>query len=149
MSKTDDGFSIMCETLSRFVKDRLIPREKEINGLDRPPDDLISEVRNLGLFGLTYPEQYGGLGLNTTQEVEVGFILGRTTPAMRNFISIHNGVAGQAIVHGATLEQKARYLPRLASGEMLAAFALTEPDTGSDARGITTHAFPSGGGWLI
>src|SRR6266540_1892230 len=89
------------------------------------------------------------MGLNATQEVEVGFIIGRTTPAMRNFISIHNGAAGQAIVHGATQEQKSRYLPRLASGEIIGAFALTEPDTGSDARGITTRAVPVEGGWVI
>jgi hypothetical protein len=144
--ESDEEFSILRETLTRFVRERLIPREKEVDGLDQPPADLLAEIRELGLFGVSYPEEYGGMGLNATQEVEVGFIIGRTTPAMRNFISIHNGAAGQAIVHGATQEQKSRYLPRLASGEIIGALALTEPDTGSDARGITTRAVPVEGG---
>jgi acyl-CoA dehydrogenase len=147
--ENDEGFSILRETLTRFVRERLIPREKEVDGLDQPPADLLAEIRELGLFGVSYPEEYGGMGLNATQEVEVGFIIGRTTPAMRNFISIHNGAAGQAIIHGATQEQRSRYLPRLASGEIIGAFALTEPDTGSDARGITTRAVPVEGGWII
>jgi acyl-CoA dehydrogenase len=149
MAVDAESFELFRESLARFVCHRLIPREKEIDGLDQPPSDLIAEVREMGLFGLTYPEDYGGLGLAAHQEVEVGLVLGRTTPAMRNYISIHNGVAGQAIIRGATDEQKARYLPRLASGELIGAFALTEPDTGSDARGIRTRARQTKGGWLI
>ena len=144
-----ETFSLFRESLTRFVRDRLIPREKEIDRLDRPPADLFAEVREMGLFGLCYPEEYGGLALSPSQEVEVGLILGRTTPAMRNYISIHNGVAGQAIINAATHEQKERYLPRLAAGELIGAFALTEPDTGSDARGITTRAERTQNGWII
>ena len=144
-----ETFSLLRDGVARFVRERLIPREREIAGLDRPPQELLDEVRELGLFGLTYPEEYGGLGLDALQEVQIGFELGRTSPAMRNFISIHNGVAGQCLRHAGTPEQKQRYMRRLASGEIIAAFALSEPDVGSDAKAVKTVAKRSGRGWTI
>lgn len=149
MAVDHESFALFLESLRRFVDERVIPREKEIDGLDQPPADFLADIRDMGLLGLTYPEEYGGLALNAVQEVEVGLVLGRTTPAMRNFISIHNGVAGQCIVRGATDEQKRHYLPRLASGEIIGAFALTEPDVGSDARNIGTRATRDGNEWII
>jgi len=149
MSIDSETFSLLRETVARFVLERLIPREREVAGLDQPPQDLLNEVRDLGLFGLTYPEEYGGLGLDALQEVQIGFELGRASPAMRNFISIHNGVAGQCLRNAGTSEQKERYMHRLASGEIIAAFALTEPDVGSDARAVKTVAQRSDRGWKI
>jgi acyl-CoA dehydrogenase len=144
-----DTFVLFRRTVERFVRERLIPREREIAQLEAPPQDLLDEVRNLGLFGLCYPESYGGLGLDPVQEVEIGFELGRASPAMRNFISIHNGVAGQCLSRAGTPAQKDRFMPRLASGEIIAAFALTEPDSGSDARSIKTRAERNGQGWVL
>lgn len=149
MSIDSDTFSLLRDTVSRFVAERLIPREREIAGLERPPADLLQGVRDIGLFGLTYPEEYGGLGVDALQEVLIGFELGRTSPAMRNFISIHNGVAGQCLRYAGTTAQKERYMRRLASGEIIAAFALTEPDVGSDAKAVKTTAKRSGRGWTI
>jgi acyl-CoA dehydrogenase len=149
MTVDAETFSLLRDAVSRFVRDRLIPREREIAGLERPPENLLAEVRDLGLFGLTYPEEYGGLGVDAVQEVEIGFELGRASPAMRNFISIHNGVAGQCLLRAGTPEQKARFMPRLASGEIIAAFALTEPDVGSDAKSVKTHAGRKGTGWVL
>ncbi|WP_441232040.1 acyl-CoA dehydrogenase family protein [Tardiphaga sp. 215_C5_N2_1] len=149
MAVDPESFSILQESVARFVRERLLPREREIAALEQPPKDLLDEVRELGLFGLTFPEQYGGLELDPLQEVKVGFELGRASPAMRNFISIHNGVAGQSLNFGGTAAQKAKYMPRLASGELIAAFALTEPDVGSDARSIQTKAEKTPDGWVI
>src|SRR3979490_2039299 len=100
-----DTFVLFRSTVERFVRERLIPREREIAQLEAPPQDLLDEVRNLGLFGLCYPESYGGLGLDPVQEVEIGFELGRASPAMRNFISIHNGVAAQCLLRAGTPAQ--------------------------------------------
>jgi acyl-CoA dehydrogenase len=145
-----DTFVLFRHAVERYVRERLIPREREIAQLEAPPQDLLDEVRDLGLFGLCYPESYGGLGLDPVQEVEIAFELGRASPAMRNFISIHhNGVAGQCLSRAGTPAQKDRFMPRLASGEMIAAFALTEPDSGSDARSIKTRAERTGQGWVL
>ena len=149
MAIDSETFSLLRNTVARFVQHRLIPREREIAALDCPPQDLLDEVRDVGLFGLTYPEEYGGIGLDALQEVQIGFELGRASPAMRNFISIHNGVAGQCLRHAGTPEQKERYMRRLATGEIVAAFALTEPDVGSDAKAVKSVAKRSGKGWKI
>lgn len=149
MPVDQESFSAFCDTLDRYVRERLVPREKEIAQLEETPPELIAEMAEMGLFALTFPEEFGGLGLDALQEVQVGLILGRTTPAMRNLISIHNGVAGQAIVKTGTPEQKKRYLPKMTAGETLAAFALTEPDVGSDARSVKTQAVKVDGGWKI
>ncbi len=149
MAIDPETFDAFREALAEFVRTRLIPREVELEGLEQPPQDLLDEVREMGLFGLTYPQAYGGLELSAAQEVEVGFELGRATPAVRNFISVHTGAAGQAIISAATAEQKALWLPKLASGEVIAAFALTEPDSGSDARSISTRAERAPGGWIL
>src|SRR5260370_26074170 len=144
-----DTFVVFRDGVEGFVRELLIAREREIAHLEAPPQDLLDEVRSLGLFGLCYPESYGGLGLDPVQEVEIGFELGRASPAMRNFISIHNGVAGQCLLRAGTRAQKVRFMPRLASGELIAAFALTEPDSGSDARSIKTRAERKGQGWVL
>ena len=97
-------------------------------------------MKALGLFGLSIPEEYGGLGLTMEEEVAVAFELGRTSPAFRSLIGTNNGIGSQGIVIDGTPEQKARYLPRLASGEIIASFALTEPGSGSDAASLATTA---------
>ena len=137
------------DTIERFVRERLEPAEDGVAESDSVPPALIDEMRQLGLFGMTIPEAYGGLGLSMSEEVEVLFQLCRTSPAFRSVHGTNNGIGSQGIVLDGTEEQKRKYLPRLASGEIIASFALTEPDAGSDAASLKTSARRSGNGWVL
>ncbi len=116
---------------------------------DRIPDAIVAEMRALGLFGMTIPEQYGGLGLSTEEECLAVMELGRTSPAFRSVIGTNNGIGSQGLVMDGTSEQKARYLPKMASGEIIGSFALTEPEAGSDAGSLTTRAVRRDDGFVI
>ena len=135
--------------MRRFVAERLVPREAEVAEADRIPDDLLDEMRALGLFGLSIPEDYGGIGLGVEEEVRVAFELGRTSPAFRSAFGTNNGIGSQGIVIDGTEDQKRRYLPKLASGATIGAFALTEPDYGSDAASIQTSARRDGNLYVL
>jgi acyl-CoA dehydrogenase len=124
----------------RLVDRELRPRTLEIERERRIPDELIAKLRELGYFGLTIPEKYGGLGLSTWAHLAVQEELGRAHSAFNMLISGNNGIGVMGLVQSGTEAQKARYLPRLASGEWIAAFALTEPGAGSDAQAIETRA---------
>jgi acyl-CoA dehydrogenase len=137
------------DTIRRFVRERLEPAEERVAETDRMPPEIVAEMRALGLFGMTIPESHGGLGLSMSDEVEVLFELCRTSPAFRSVHGTNNGIGSQGIVIDGTEEQKRKYLPRLASGEIIASFALTEPGAGSDAASLTTSARRSGNGWVI
>ncbi len=136
-------------TVRRFVDERLIPLEEQVEREDRVPDHVIQEMRELGLFGLTIPEAYGGLGLDMTEEVKVAFELGRTSPAFRSVIGTNIGIGAQGLVMDGTEAQKRHYLPKLASGEIIGSFALTEPGAGSDAASLKTSARKQGNGWVL
>jgi acyl-CoA dehydrogenase len=136
-------------TLRRFVDERLIPLEAEVDRTDRMPEAVIAEMRALGLFGLTIPEAYGGLGLTAPDEIAVAFELGRAAPAFRSVIGTNNGIGSQGLILDGTEEQKRRYLPRLAAGDLIASFALTEPEAGSDAASLRTRAVRDGDGWRL
>jgi acyl-CoA dehydrogenase len=137
------------QTVRRFVDERLIPLEQQVAESDQMPAEVIQEMRELGLFGLTIPEQYGGLGLNTFEECQVVMELGRAAPAFRSIIGTNNGIGSQGIVMDGTDAQKAHYLPLLASGEYIGSFALTEPDAGSDAGAVKTKAIRDGDDFVI
>ena len=139
----------LLETVERFVRDRLRPLEAQVAEDDRMPDDLIADMRELGLFGLSIPAEYGGLGLSMAEEVQVAARLGHTSPAFRSVIGTNNGIGSQAIVIDGTAEQKAHYLPRMATGEIIGSFCLTEPEAGSDAGSLRTAARPDGDGYVI
>jgi acyl-CoA dehydrogenase len=139
----------LLDTISRFVRERLVPAEASVAETDKVPSTLIDEMRRLGLFGLTVPESYGGLGLSMSEEVEVLFELCQTSPAFRSVHGTNNGIGSQGIIIDGTEEQKRKYLPRLASGEIIASFALTEPEAGSDAASLKTSARRSGNGWVL
>ena len=149
MSLDRETFEQLLDTVRRFVAERLVPREAEVAEADRIPDELIEEMRALGLFGLSIPEAYGGIGLGVEEEVRVAFELGRTSPAFRSAFGTNNGIGSQGIVIDGTEDQKRRYLPKLASGEMVGAFALTEPDYGSDAASIQTSARRDGNLYVL
>ena len=133
-------FQSLLATIERFVAERLVPLEDQVEREDRVPDALIEEMKALGLFGLTIPEAYGGLGLGVEEEVKVALALGHTSPAFRSVFGTNLGIGSQGIVIDGTAEQKARCLPGLASGELIGAFCLTEPDVGSDAAAVKTRA---------
>lgn len=136
-------------TLERFVNDRLIPLEAQVSTEDRIPPEVIEEMKELGLFGMTIPEEYGGLGLNTEEECLAMQVLGRTSPAFRSVIGTNNGIGSQGLVMDGTEEQKARYLPGMATGEIIGSFALTEPDVGSDSGAVKTTARRDGDDFVL
>ncbi|MEQ1955936.1 acyl-CoA dehydrogenase family protein [Mesorhizobium yinganensis] len=135
-----DVFQQLLQMVSRFVRERLIPLEAEVARSDRVPEEIKQEMRDLGLFGLSIPAEYGGSGLNMEEEVQVAFALGHTSPAFRSVFGTNNGIGAQGIVMDGTEEQKNYYLPRLATGEIISSFALTEPEAGSDAASLRTSA---------
>lgn len=143
-----ETFAMLRETVRRFVAERLVPNEDRVEHEDAVPAEIIAEMRDLGLFGLTVPEEYGGLGLSSSEEVQVIYELGRTSFAYRSVIGTTVGIGSQGIVMDGTPEQKAEWLPRLAAG-MIASFALTEPDAGSDAASIATTAIREGDGYRV
>ena len=139
----------LLRTVRRFVDQKLIPREAELARTDRVPPELIDEMRALGLFGLSIPPEYGGLGLAMSEEIQVAFELGRTSPAFRSVFGTNIGIGSQGIVIDGTEAQKKRWLPKLASGEIIASFALTEPDSGSDAGSLRTSARRDGDHYVL
>ncbi|KND18249.1 acyl-CoA dehydrogenase [Enhydrobacter aerosaccus] len=149
MIRDKDVLEHITQTIRSFVNDQLIPREDWVAENDRLPEDIIAQMRELGLFGLTIPEAYGGLGLTMEEEVTIAFELGRTSPAFRSLIGTNNGIGSSGLVIDGTEEQKQNYLPRLASGEIVGSFCLTEPDSGSDAASLKTTAIKDGDSYII
>ena len=139
----------LLDQIGRFVRERLMPREAEVSETDRVPPDLVEEMRALGLFGLSIPEEFGGLGLTMEEEVAVAFEVGRTSPAFRSVFGTNNGIGSQGLLMSGTPAQKEKYLPRMATGELIGSFALTEPEAGSDAGSLRTSARRVDGGWLL
>ncbi|MCQ9368027.1 acyl-CoA dehydrogenase family protein [Brevibacterium sp. 91QC2O2] len=127
-------------TVRAFVREKIVPLELQIEEDDAFPQEIIDESAELGLFGWALPEEYGGLGMNAVQDAQLAFELGYTTPSFRSLFGTNNGIAGQVLVNYGTPEQKEQWLPRLASGEVVASFALTEPEAGSDPSGLRTAA---------
>jgi acyl-CoA dehydrogenase len=136
-------------TVRRFVRDRLMPAEAEVEETDTIPAALIDEMRALGLFGMSIPEAYEGLGLTMEEEVMVAMELGYTSAAFRSVIGTNNGIGSQGIIVDGTEAQKAWWLPRMASGAVIGSFALTEPDVGSDAGSVKTTARREGDHYIL
>ena len=149
MIRDQETLNILLDTIARFVRERLMPIEHEVAETDRIPDDVVAEMQELGLFGLSIPEEHGGMGLTMEEEVLSTFEVGRTSPAFRSLFATNNGIGGQGIVIDGTDAQKAHYLPKLATGEIIGSFALTEPDAGSDAASLRTAAVRDGDHYII
>ncbi len=149
MALEKDTLDLLLTTVHRFVRERLVPREAEVAANDAVPPEIIAEMRELGLFGLSIPTEYGGLGLSMVEEVRVVLELGWTSPAFRSVFGTNVGIGSQGIVIDGTEEQKAHYLPKLASGELIASFALTEPESGSDAGSLRTSARLNGDHYVL
>lgn len=144
-----DDFAEILDATRQFVRSAVLPREIEIAESDAVPDDLRARAKAMGLFGYAIPQEWGGLGLDITQDVELALELGYTSLAVRSMFGTNNGIAGQVLVGFGTDEQKGRWLAAMAAGEVVASFALTEPGAGSNPSGLRTKAVAAGDGWVI
>ncbi|WP_026355172.1 acyl-CoA dehydrogenase family protein [Massilia niastensis] len=149
MIRDQETMAVLLDTLSRFVREQLVPAENEVAETDEIPESVVADMRELGLFGLCIPEEYDGLGLTMEEEVLVAFEIAKASPAFRSLIGTNNGIGSQGLIVDGTEEQKRHYLPRLASGELIASFALTEPGSGSDAASLRTSARRDGDFYVI
>ena len=145
-AQTRDQF---LDTVRRFVEERLRPLEAEVAENDAVPPEVVAEMAALGLFGLSIPEDYGGLGLSLEDEARVVFELGRCSPAFRSVIGTNVGIGSQGLVMFGSEAQKAAYLPGVASGEIITSFALTEPEAGSDSGAVRTQATLEGDAYVL
>jgi acyl-CoA dehydrogenase len=153
---TETEFDQLLDLLRAFIRREVMPAEAGIDESDEIPARLIEQAKEMGLYGYALPAEYGGLGLSVGQQVRLTIELGYACPAFRSLFGTNNGIAGQVLVLAGTEEQRKQWLPRLASGEVVASFALTEPDAGSDPSRLVTTAQQTkgdgevgGGGWII
>lgn len=144
MALDPETFDALIDTVRRFVAERLRPLEGEVEAADAIPDHIVEEMKALGLFGLSIAEEFGGLGLTMLEECRVAIEMGRTTPAFRSTFGTNVGIGSQGLVMAGTPEQKTHWLPRIASGEIITSFALTEPDVGSDSGAVKARAVRDG-----
>jgi acyl-CoA dehydrogenase len=149
MIRDQETLNQLIDVVERFVRERLVPAEQKMAEEAKLPDDILQEMKALGLFGLTIPEEYGGLGLTMEEEILVAIALGRTSPAFRSIIGTNNGIGSAAIVFNGTEAQKQKYLPKYARGEWISCFCLTEPDAGSDAAALKTSARREGDVYIL
>lgn len=144
-----DTLSQLVDTIRRFARQRLVPAEETVAETGIIPQDIVEEMKALGLFGLTVPQEYGGLGLTSPEELELMFELCWAAAAFRSLIGINLGVGSQGIVHEGTQAQKDEWLPRIATGEVITSFALTEPHSGSDAGALKATAIRDGDDYVL
>ena len=139
----------LIETVRRFVSEKCVPLEAQVDREDEMPQAIVDEMKALGLFGLAVPEEYGGLALDMETECLVALELGRTSPAFRSVAGTNIGIGSQALVLHGNEAQKSKWLPGIASGDLIASFALTEPEAGSDAGSVRTKAVLDGHHYVL
>ncbi len=149
MIRDQETLNQLIDVIEKFVREKLIPAEQQLAEEAYLPGDLLEEMKALGLFGLTIPEEYGGLGLTMEEEILVAIELGRTSPAFRSIMGTNNGIGSAAVVFNGSEEQKQKYLPKYASGEWISCFCLTEPEAGSDAASLRTTARLEGDHYIL
>lgn len=149
MIRDPETLTLLLDTISRFVREKLVPIETHVAETDQIPDHIVQDMKELGLFGMSIPEIYGGMGLTMEEEVMAGFEVSKTSPAFRSMFATNNGIGAQGIVIDGTEAQKQYYLPKIATGEIIGSFALTEPDSGSDAASLRTTAARDGDFYVI
>ena len=149
MIRDQETLNQLLALIERFVRERLVPAENRLAEDACVPEEIVREMKEIGLFGLTIPEEYGGLGLTMEEEILVSIELGKTSPAFRSLIGTNNGIGSAAIVFNGTEEQKRKYLSKYASGEWISCFCLTEPEAGSDAASLRTTAVRDGDHYVI
>ncbi|KAA0078931.1 acyl-CoA dehydrogenase [Mycolicibacterium sp. P9-64] len=146
---SEADFRDILDATRHFIRSAVMPRELEIMADNRVPDDIRDQAKEMGLFGYAIPQEWGGLGLNIVQDVEMAMEFGYTTLALRSMFGTNNGIAGQVLVGFGTDEQKSRWLDGIASGNVVASFALTESGAGSNPAGLRTKAVRDGSDWMI
>ncbi len=139
MSIDQESFELLLASVQRFVRERLVPAEAQVEANDEVPGDIVEDMKAMGLFGLSVPEEFGGIGLSMSQECRVAYEIGQTSLAFRSVFGTNVGIGSQGILMDGTEEQKRAILPRVATGELIMSFALTEPDAGSDSAAIKTR----------
>ncbi|MBD0862160.1 acyl-CoA dehydrogenase family protein [Gordonia sp. zg691] len=144
-----EDFADILAATREFVREVVVPREQEILDTDAIPEDIRQTAKDMGLFGYAIPQEWGGLGLDLTQDAELAMELGYTSLALRSMFGTNNGIAGQVLVNFGTDEQKSAWLEKIASGEVVASFALTEPGAGSEPAGLRTKAVRDDDDWVI
>lgn len=149
MALDQETLNQFVDSVRRYVRERLVPLEMQVAEEDRIPEEVIEEMKEMGLFGLSIPEEFGGLGLSMSDEVAIVQEMGYTSPVFRSMFGTNVGIGSQGIIIDGTEEQKARYLPKLASGELIGSFALTEADAGSDAGSVMTSARRDGDAYIL
>lgn len=149
MALDDDTFQLLKGSVQRFIHDRLVPAEDQVEEHDEVPPEIVADMKEIGLFGISIPEEYGGIGLSMAQECEVAYELGQTALAFRSVVGTNIGIGSQGILMDGTPAQKREYLPRIAGGDLVVSFALTEPDAGSDAASIKTRGVREGDEYVL
>ncbi len=149
MTEREETTELLAAAVRRFTREQLLPAEQTVEEEECIPEAIVRQLRELGLFGMTVPESYGGLGLSMYEEARMVFEVGYASPVYRAFFGTTNGVGTLGIIQDGTEKQRKTYLPRLASGELMASFCLTEPDSGSDAASLSTRAVREGDCYVI
>lgn len=149
MTVDAESFDLLLDTVQRFVRERLVPAEDEVEERDDVPADIIQDMKAMGLFGLSIPQAYGGIGLSMLQECRVCHEIGQTALAFRSVFGTNVGIGSQGILMDGTEAQKQDYLPRIARGDLIISFALTEPDAGSDPASLKTRAVLDGEHYVL
>ena len=149
MSQSNETVEQLAAAVRRFVREELLPAEEQVEKDDEIPQRIVDQLKELGLFGMTIPEEFGGLGLSMYEEARVVFEIGYASPVFRSYFGTSNGVGTLGILIEGTEEQRRRYLPRIATGDLITAFCLTEPDAGSDAAALVTRATRAGEHYVI
>ena len=140
---------LLAQEVRRFVQQEVEPLNSVIEETDEIPAELVQKAKDMGLFGLTIPEEYGGIGLDTVGKCAIEEELGRSNYGFATLICNHTGISTMGVVAFGSPEQKQRYLPAMAAGEMIGSFALTEPQAGSDAASLRTTAVRDGDSWVL
>ena len=149
MAIDNESFDLLLASVQRFVRERLIPAENAVEEQDEVPADIVQDMKDMGLFGLSIPEAYGGIGLSMEQECRVAYEIGHTSLAFRSVFGTNVGIGSQGILMDGTEEQKQTILPKVATGELIMSFALTEPDAGSDSAALKTRAELDGDHYVL
>src|SRR4030095_8272161 len=149
MAIDNESFELLLASVQRFVRERLVPAEDAVEEQDEVPADIVEDMKEMGLFGLSIPEEYGGIGLSMSQECRVAYEIGHTALAFRSVFGTNVGIGSQGILMDGTEAQKKSILPQVATGELIMSFALTEPDAGSDSAAVKTRGERDGDDYIL
>ena len=139
----------LVDTVRRYTRQKLVPIEEQVAERDEIPPEIIQDFRDMGLFALTTPQAYGGLGLGSAEEIEIITELCWASAAFRSLVGINLGLGSQGVLMDGTQAQKDHWLPKIASGEVITSFCLTEPGSGSDSAALLTRAERQGGDYVL